>query len=56
MSTGQKQRLPIARAVYKTPEMLFFDEATSASDANNEKEIMKLDISLIKRMLSLSTD
>lgn len=45
MSTGQKQRLLIARAVYKNPEMLFFDEATSALDANNEKVIMeKLDI------------
>lgn len=44
MSTGQKQRLLIARAVYKNPEMLFFDEATSALDANNEKAIMhKLD-------------
>ncbi len=45
MSTGQKQRLLIARAVYKNPEILFFDEATSALDANNEKAIMKkLDI------------
>lgn len=45
MSTGQKQRLLIARAVYKNPEMLFFDEATSALDANNEKKIMeKLDV------------
>lgn len=44
MSTGQKQRLLIARAVYKNPEILFFDEATSALDANNEKAIMqKLD-------------
>ncbi|WP_299534836.1 peptidase domain-containing ABC transporter [Ulvibacterium sp.] len=44
LSTGQKQRLLIARAVYKNPDYLFFDEATSALDANNEKVIMeKLD-------------
>ncbi|WP_223033652.1 peptidase domain-containing ABC transporter [Hanstruepera marina] len=44
LSTGQKQRLLIARAVYKNPNFLFFDEATSALDANNEKVIMeKLD-------------
>jgi len=41
MSTGQKQRLLIARAVYKNPEFIFFDEATSALDANNEKVIME---------------
>ncbi len=41
LSTGQKQRLLIARAVYKNPKFLFFDEATSALDANNEKVIMK---------------
>ncbi len=41
VSTGQKQRLLIARAVYKNPSFLFFDEATSALDANNEKVIMK---------------
>ena len=41
LSTGQKQRLLIARSVYKNPRYLFFDEATSALDANNEKVIME---------------
>jgi ATP-binding cassette subfamily B protein len=41
ISTGQKQRLLIARSVYKNPKYLFFDEATSALDANNEKVIME---------------
>jgi len=41
ISTGQKQRLLIARAVYRNPHYLFFDEATSALDANNEKVIME---------------
>jgi len=41
MSTGQKQRLLIARAVYKNPRIILFDEATSALDANNEKKIMR---------------
>jgi len=41
ISTGQKQRLVIARAVYKNPNFLFFDEATSALDGNNEKVIME---------------
>jgi ATP-binding cassette, subfamily B, bacterial len=41
MSTGQKQRILIARAVYKNPEIIFFDEATSALDAKNEKIIME---------------
>ncbi len=40
ISTGQKQRILIARAVYKDPEFIFFDEATSALDANNERIIM----------------
>ncbi|MEE4257545.1 MAG: peptidase domain-containing ABC transporter [Bacteroidales bacterium] len=44
LSQGQKQRILIARAVYKNPEFLFFDEATNALDANNERVIMeKLD-------------
>lgn len=40
ISQGQRQRLLIARAVYKNPDFLFFDEATNALDANNEKTIM----------------
>ena len=40
VSQGQKQRLLIARTVYKNPDYLFFDEATNALDANNERIIM----------------
>lgn len=40
LSQGQRQRILIARSVYKDPEYLFFDEATNALDANNEKVIM----------------
>lgn len=41
LSTGQKQRILIARAVYKNPDYLFFDEATNALDAKNERVIME---------------
>jgi ATP-binding cassette subfamily B protein len=41
ISQGQKQRILIARAVYKDPMFLFFDEATNALDANNEKAIVE---------------
>ncbi|PTS97817.1 ABC transporter ATP-binding protein [Pedobacter sp. HMWF019] len=41
ISQGQRQRILIARAVYKDPEYIFFDEATNALDANNEKVIMQ---------------
>ena len=40
ISAGQRQRLFIARAIYKNPEFLFFDEATNSLDANNERIIM----------------
>jgi ATP-binding cassette, subfamily B, bacterial len=41
ISQGQKQRILIARAVYKNPAYLFFDEATNALDANNERVILE---------------
>ncbi len=41
LSQGQKQRILIARAVYKDPKFIFFDEATNALDANNEKVILE---------------
>lgn len=40
ISQGQRQRILIARAVYKNPDFLFFDEATNALDMKNEKEII----------------
>jgi len=39
LSEGQKQRILIARVVYKTPEVIVFDEATNSLDANNERAI-----------------
>ena len=41
LSQGQKQRILIARAVYKNPEYIFFDEATNSLDANNERKIVE---------------
>ncbi len=41
LSQGQKQRLLIARAVYKNPDYIFFDEATTALDVFNEMVIME---------------
>ena len=40
ISQGQRQRLLIARTVYKNPDFLFLDEATNALDANNERVIL----------------
>ncbi|KQM65214.1 ABC transporter ATP-binding protein [Pedobacter sp. Leaf216] len=41
ISQGQKQRIQIARAAYKNPSYIFFDEATNSLDANNEQVIME---------------
>jgi len=41
LSQGQKQRILIARAIYKDPKVIFFDEATNSLDANNEKFILE---------------
>lgn len=41
LSQGQKQRILIARAVYKNPAYIFLDEATNALDAKNEKAIVE---------------
>lgn len=41
LSQGQKQRILIARAVYKDPDFIFLDEATNALDAENERHIVE---------------
>jgi ATP-binding cassette, subfamily B, bacterial len=41
ISMGQKQRILIARAVYRDPDFIFFDEATNSLDANNESVILE---------------
>tara|TARA_B100001248_G_C27398578_1_gene467782 strand:+ start:2917 stop:4644 length:1728 start_codon:yes stop_codon:yes gene_type:complete len=48
LSSGQKQRIAIARAIYSDREFLIFDEATNALDENNEKIILK-NISELKK-------
>lgn len=41
VSQGQKQRILIARAVYRNPDYIFLDEATNSLDANNERKIVE---------------
>lgn len=41
LSQGQRQRILIARVVYKEPSILLLDEATSALDASNERTIVE---------------
>lgn len=49
ISMGQKQRILIARAVYRHPDFIFFDEATNSLDANNESVILDNLESFFKR-------
>lgn len=53
LSQGQKQRILIARAVYKDPLFVFLDEATNALDANNEQSIMQNLNSFMKERTSI---
>lgn len=48
ISGGEKQRILIARALYKNPNFLFFDEATNSLDTKNEEEITNNLINLTK--------
>ena len=41
LSAGQRQRILIARAIYKEPEYIFMDEATNSLDASNERAIVE---------------
>ena len=41
ISEGQKQRILIARVIYKNPQLIIFDEATNTLDAINEKQILQ---------------
>lgn len=41
ISQGQRQRILIARAVYKNPDFIFLDEATNSLDAKNERAIVE---------------
>ena len=50
ISSGQKQKLALARALLRKPTMLFLDEATANLDKNSENEIIDLISSLKKRI------
>lgn len=50
LSQGQKQRILIARAVYKNPNFIFLDEATNSLDAKNERVIVENLANLAKQL------
>ena len=58
LSGGQKQKLAIARALYRESEIIFFDEPTSSLDPKSKEEITKLINSLIplKTIITITHD
>ena len=53
ISSGQRQRLAIARALYKKSKLIVFDEATNALDANSEKNILETIFRLSRKKYTL---